>query len=207
MRIFDTVVLSILWILCCLPLVTIGPATAALYYTAVKCVRFREQRTYRNFFRSFRENMRTGMGYTIVFLVLSAGMFFIYMAIVGTLPLEQALTVPVIWGFLLFCVFLLSVFLCGVIFLSRFDYNLSKLLGDSFRIAFGNLPRVFGSGLIFVGLMLLSIKFYYYQVWYMTPGISILIISKLMEPVLRKYTPDIDELMKLPLDDRPWYLQ
>ena len=147
------------------------------------------------------------MGYTIVFLVLSAGMFFIYMAIVGTLPLEQALTVPVIWGFLLFCVFLLSVFLCGVIFLSRFDYNLSKLLGDSFRITFGNLPRVFGSGLIFVGLMLLSIKFYYYQVWYMTPGISILIICKLMEPVLRKYTPDIDELMKLPLDDRPWYLQ
>ena len=38
----DVVGLSVLWIALCLPVVTIGPATAALYYTVVKCVRRRE---------------------------------------------------------------------------------------------------------------------------------------------------------------------
>ena len=32
----DIVGLSVLWIFLCLPVVTIGPATAALYYTVVK---------------------------------------------------------------------------------------------------------------------------------------------------------------------------
>ena len=35
----DVVGLSVLWIALCLPVATIGPATAALYYTVVKCVR------------------------------------------------------------------------------------------------------------------------------------------------------------------------
>ena len=34
--------LSILWTFLCLPVITAGPATAALYYTVVKCVRGRE---------------------------------------------------------------------------------------------------------------------------------------------------------------------
>ena len=34
-KIFDLVVLSALWLALCLPVVTIGPATAALYYTVV----------------------------------------------------------------------------------------------------------------------------------------------------------------------------
>ena len=38
----DIVGLSVLWIFLCLPVVTIGPATAALYYTVVKYVRKRE---------------------------------------------------------------------------------------------------------------------------------------------------------------------
>ena len=38
----DIVGLSILWTFLCLPIVTAGPATAALYYTVVKCLRRRD---------------------------------------------------------------------------------------------------------------------------------------------------------------------
>lgn len=206
-RIFDVIVLSLLWVVFSVPIVTLGPATAALYYSAVKCVRFKEEGTYKNYFDSFRENLRTGIGYTVVFLVLAVGMYLIYIMIVGTLPLEQALSVPVIWGFLLFCVFLVSVFICGVICLSRFGYNLSKLLSDSFRISFGHLPRVFACGMICLAALLLSIRFFFYQIWFATPCLAALLISKLMEPVLRKYTPDIENLMQIPMDERPWYLR
>lgn len=205
--VLDIVVLSLMWLVFCIPIVTIGPATAALYYSAVKCIRFKEAGTYKNFFESFRTNLRMGAGFSLVFLVLAVGMYFIYLAIVGTLPLTEALTVPIVWGFLFFCVFLISVFLCGVILLSRFGYTFSKLLSDSFRIGFGHLPRVYLSGLIAVAALLLSIKFFYYQVWFATPCLSILLISRLTEPILRKYTPDIENLMQIPLEERPWYLK
>ena len=206
-RIFDVIVLSLLWVVCSLPLVTVGASTAALYYSGVKCIRFKQEGTYKNFFASFRENLRTGVGFSLVFLVLAVGMYMIYLMIVGTLPLEEALTVPVIWGLLLFCVFLLSVFLCGVVLLSRFSCNLSKLLTDSFRITFGHLFRFVGVGLLATAMLLLTIKFYFYQVWFFTPCLTMLMISKFTEPVLRKYTPGIENLMQIPLAERPWYLQ
>lgn len=206
-KIFDVIVLSLFWVVCSLPLVTIGASTAALYYSAVKCIRFGQEGTYKNFFDSFRENLKTGAGFTLVFLVLAVGMYVLYIAMVSTLPLEEGATVLVVWGFLLFCVFLLSVFLCGTILLSRFGYDLSKLLGDSFRITFGHLARVYGAGLIVTAFMLLTIKFFFYQVWFLTPCLSVLLISKLMEPVLRKYTPGIENIMQMPLTERPWYLQ
>lgn len=205
--IMDVIVLSLMWVLCSIPIITIGPATAALYYSAVKCIRFKESGPYKGFLTSFKENLRTGCSFTAVFLVLAAGMYMIYMAIVGTLPLDDSLTVPFVWGFLLFCVFLLSMFLCGIIFLSRFGYSLSTLLTHSIRITLGHLPRVYGSALIAVAALLLSIKFFFFQVWFATPCLTVLLISKLMEPVLRKYTPGIENLMQIPLSERPWYLQ
>ena len=53
--------LSILWTLLCLPAVTAGPATAALYYAVVKCVRRRESGAFGCFFRSFRTNFKVGL--------------------------------------------------------------------------------------------------------------------------------------------------
>ena len=205
--IFDIIVLSIFWVVCSLPVVTIGTSTAALYYSAVKCVRFKQPDTYKNFWNSFKENLKTGIAFTVVYLVLAFGMFVIYTAIVGTMPLQDALSVPVIWGFLLFCVFLYATFLCGVILLSRFSCTLSSLLTDSFRITFGHLFRMYGAALLATAVLLLTVHYFYYQVWFATPCLAMLAISVLTEPILRKYTPNVEELMKLPLVDRPWYLQ
>ena len=57
----DIVGLSVLWIFLCLPVVTIGPATAALYYTVVKYVRKREGGAFGAYLLSFRDNFRTGL--------------------------------------------------------------------------------------------------------------------------------------------------
>ena len=38
-KVFDVIVLSLLWTLCCIPVITIGPATTALYYAIVKSIR------------------------------------------------------------------------------------------------------------------------------------------------------------------------
>ena len=43
----DFVGLSLLWLLLCIPIVTIGPATAALYYTVVKVFRQKKEDAFR----------------------------------------------------------------------------------------------------------------------------------------------------------------
>ena len=45
----DVLFLSLLWLICCLPVVTIGAATTALYDCSVRCVRYGEGSTYKRF--------------------------------------------------------------------------------------------------------------------------------------------------------------
>lgn len=61
--------LNILWFLCCIPIVSIGASTTALYYTSLKIVRGEDHALTRMFFRSFRENFRQS---TTLWLILLA---------------------------------------------------------------------------------------------------------------------------------------
>ncbi|HIU76348.1 MAG TPA: YesL family protein [Candidatus Pelethocola excrementipullorum] len=63
----DLVILHLLWVLCSIPIFTMGASTTALYYACMKRVRTKEGYITRNFFHSFKENFRQS---TIVWLVL-----------------------------------------------------------------------------------------------------------------------------------------
>ena len=39
-KLWDALVLNILWVVCCIPLVTVGAATTAVYYVALKPVSY-----------------------------------------------------------------------------------------------------------------------------------------------------------------------
>ncbi|HBN56514.1 MAG TPA: hypothetical protein DD414_07040 [Lachnospiraceae bacterium] len=60
-KIFDIFVLNTLWLLCCLPVFTIGPATTALFYAMIHLVRDEGFPVTQDFFRSFKQNFRQGI--------------------------------------------------------------------------------------------------------------------------------------------------
>lgn len=64
----DLVGLSLAWAFLCLPIVTFGPATSALYYTVVKCFRQKEKSTFTLFWRAFRGNLKQGIRATLLCL-------------------------------------------------------------------------------------------------------------------------------------------
>ena len=68
-HIYDLIVLNVLWIICSIPIITIGAATSALYYSLLKISRGMESSTAGMFFWSFKENLRQGSVLTIIFLV------------------------------------------------------------------------------------------------------------------------------------------
>lgn len=63
----NVLLLSLCWVLFSIPLITIGPATAALYYGIQKVVHGENIRVFRCFFKSFRENLKQGILLTLIF--------------------------------------------------------------------------------------------------------------------------------------------
>ena len=73
---FDVMVLNWFWMLCCIPIITIGPATCAMYSVTLKLVRDEPVSLLKDFFRGFRENFKAGLVLglaAIVLLVVAAG--------------------------------------------------------------------------------------------------------------------------------------
>ncbi len=68
-KIVYSVYLNILWFICCIPVVTAGAATTALYYVTLKMAKNEEGGIKKSFFRAFKENFKQS---TIVWLILLA---------------------------------------------------------------------------------------------------------------------------------------
>lgn len=60
-KLVDLLVLSGLWVILSLPVVTIGASTAALYYVTLKLASNEEGYTVRSFFHAFKENLIPGI--------------------------------------------------------------------------------------------------------------------------------------------------
>ena len=203
-RVLDIVVLSVLWLVCSLPIVTIGPASAALYYSCAKCLRHQEPGPYRNFLSAFRQNLKTGIGATVVSLLLAvlldAGYLFLVMA---------AGAGGSVWGvvrimYLVLLVIPVSMVSCAFPLLSRFTYTVGSLLSNSLRLTFRHLPRTVAAGALTVTAVILTVLFWYYGVMLLTPALCALLSTFLLEPVFRKYTPE-EELEEGV--EPPWYLR
>lgn len=58
---FDLMVVNWLWVLCCLPLITIGPATCGLYSVTLKLAREEPVNPAKDFFQSLKQNFKAGL--------------------------------------------------------------------------------------------------------------------------------------------------
>ena len=133
----DLLVLNLVFLVCCVPLVTIGPAVAALYTAAFRIVRDTGGRPVKMFFQAFRQNLRRGIGLWL--LLLLAG------AVVGldiwlfTAFAEALRFLVVLFGILL----VLVLFTAGYAFplLSQFDNTVKGTIKNALFLSLGYLPR------------------------------------------------------------------
>lgn len=69
-KVFDIFWLSVLGILCCIPVITIGASLSSLYYVMLKLVRDEETAVTRNYFKAFKENFLQSLPVTVILLVI-----------------------------------------------------------------------------------------------------------------------------------------
>lgn len=191
-KIMDAAGLSVMWLLCCIPVITIGPATAALYYSVVKCVRKDEDHPYRNFWYSFRANGKTGSLLTVICLLF--GVFFYWehqtlriMASGG----DEAL--QIVYFALTFLLLLPLGLICWIFpLLSRFETGAAALLRNSFLIAFRHLPVTLMLALLVFLSVTLTTTLWFLPLFIVTPTVTALLASFPIERVLKKYTAGND---------------
>lgn len=75
-RVADLMILNILCIICCIPVITIGPSITAMFYVTLKMVRNEESYVFRGFFHSFKQNFRQGVIINLIMIVVGAVLLF-----------------------------------------------------------------------------------------------------------------------------------
>ncbi|MBQ9234114.1 MAG: YesL family protein [Lachnospiraceae bacterium] len=152
-RVVDAIALSIIFSVCCLPVITIGPALTALYYAAIKDMTDKDRHVVRNFFKSFKSNFKQSTLIFLMFLVVYfiSGFDFIY----GMYVWHNAQSKM---GAIMIFVNILVLLLVTMIFIfvfplqAKFDNPIRVQLKNAFSLALKNIP----AGLLIIIVLLLS---------------------------------------------------
>ena len=201
-RFLDLVVLSFFFLLASLPVVTLGPAAAALYYSSVKCLRRGEGSPYRSFWASFRENLRPGIGATVAVLLAALALDALFVFLTMAAATGSAAWAVARWAFLVFLLLPAAFFSLVFPVLSRFTCTTGGLLANTLRLTMRHLPAAVGAGIINAALCALTVKTWFYGTVLLTPALGTLAVSFLLEPVLRRYAHQAPYG-----EDIPWYLR
>ena len=177
---------TILWMIGCIPVVTIGTSTAAFYYTMVKSVRKDVGYVHSEFWRGYKLNFKKGVAATVLLLALG-----ILLGVELWLVLENGVEVSRIWytlsGLLIVLLLLIGLYLFPV--MSRFDMKLGKLCMLAFvmSIRFWYITLALAAGLAVTVLA----QFYLLPIplILLTPGLWCYASSFLVEKAMKAYMP------------------
>ncbi len=150
----DLMWLNILTILCCLPIVTVGPALTALNYMALKIVRNEECYITKGYFTSFKRNFIQGTIIWLIFLVIIAvlGCDFYIMSQKG----EQVGTVTYILV-MASSIFVLFALMFVFPILAKFDNSIFRTIKNALLVSAVQFPKTIAMIVMYVIPVLLFI--------------------------------------------------
>ena len=186
-QIADCIFLSLLWVLCCFPVITVGASSAALYDSVFRAFRQGEKNSWGRFFRVFKDNFITSLLPTLLFLVLFALLVKLLVAVWNAAALGSI-------SWMLFAAAALAAVLAlgilGLIFpvLSRFENGFFGLLKNSLLLGLANLPRTMGLGILYAASILLCARFV--VPLFFLPALMSLISTLLVEPMFKPFMPE-----------------
>lgn len=130
----NLVCLNLLWIIGCIPVITAGAATTAMYSVLFSYLTGKEDAVLKPFLNAFRENFRQAtplwLMHLLVAAALGAGVFY--------MTLEVQTWVKVIFGILLFIYAAVASYCYPL--LARFRTTRKAALFNSFFLTFRHLP-------------------------------------------------------------------
>ena len=196
----NLIILNFLFLVCSIPIVTIGPALTASYYVTLKIVRNEETSIIKNFFHSFRMNFKQGLLLGIGVILLAAVLLVDIRALtyLTVIPKEVSKVLIYVIGFLLLLLALVSVYLFAV--LAQFENKLSELIKWSAVLVIRHLPSTVICLVILAAPVLI---FYFAPAFFLRTLLPVLLLlgfsgiaylqSRFLVPVFDYYIPKKEE--------------
>lgn len=156
-RIGDLILLNVLFLICCIPVVTAGASIAALHRMTQEIVYETDSSTVKGFFRAFRANFKQATAVWLVVCVVTASLICDYLLIITFFSGSEAVK----WMLILLAVLaVLVVCVAAYMFplLVRYENKLRNHLTNAVILAIIKLPRTLGMlALIAMPLIILTL--------------------------------------------------
>lgn len=201
-KIFDLIVLSIMWVLTVLCFV--GPACTGLYYAVVKNIRRDRDYTVKTFFHSFKENFKQASVIGIIQVIIGGGLVICYkfaLAMDPNVLFAKIYFWAIVVLIVLFC--MMSIYVYPI--LSRFSMKTTQIL----KLAL--MMSVLHPVTTIVGLAGIVLAICFPQLVFFSPlvlcvaGLYVLVLSFPMEKALRRYMPKKEEVDEN--EQEAWYYE
>ena len=136
-RISDLMILNFLWIICSIPIITIGASTTALYDTTLKLIDETEGYLFKNFLKSYKQNFKKAtiiwIGVLFIFFIIGVNLAFWiqFKSITGYITVSIML-------FMLFLFLFTEIYLFPI--LSKFNKSIKDTVKYAFILSMKYLP-------------------------------------------------------------------
>ena len=179
-KLFDCICLAILWIICCVPIFTVGASTTALYYAYNKAIRQKRSYAFKEFFHGFKISFKQS---TVVWLIV----LLLYVVTIFDIMILRGVS-----GFVGFAMIVLVTMWVTYVFpyMARFENHTKAVLKNSAIIMIANLPWSILLLVLFVisaGLFLLIPMFGMFA-----PALYVAFANLILERIFRKYMSEED---------------
>lgn len=186
-RVGDCILLSLLWIVFSLPVVTCGAASSALYYAMHKALHDLGEGTVKEFWRGFKMNWKQA---TLVWLLNIALITFV----VGDLFLiyrTQGTSGIVFKAFAVYAIVAVTWTLFWFPYLARFEDRIGTVLKNSFIFLTMNLGSSILLMAAFAAAVALTVFFYYIPLMPLfVPAVYAMCVDLVLEKVFARYMSD-----------------
>lgn len=192
-KMVDAVGLSLLWLITSLPLVTMGAATTALYYTTHKVIHYDRGRVWSEYWKcflsSFKQATPLGLLMQVLIYLLGVNAYSSYMMVMSgnaTLWIFLAVLIPLV------LILMWAVYLFPLI--ARFHSTTKAVIKNCLLIALRNLPLT----LLLVGLFVACVAVVFFVPLSFTymPVAYMMLSSVILEKIFQKYMSPEDLAME-----------
>lgn len=179
----DHFVLSLLWLLCTLPVITAGAGTAAACSVSRKLCQKQEQKLLRDFFRAFRREFALATKLWLLILAVGA-----VLAVDLLVYVPMAQNSPILLGFAGLLILVYLICFCWVYpYITVFQSGFVRAVKMSFLLGMANLG--WSALMLLVDGALIVLSVYAPFLLPFLPGLFVLCSSLITGRAFRKYLP------------------
>ncbi len=191
-KIRDWMLLSVLWLVCSIPVITLGVSTTAMYYVTLKMAKGEEAPVFKNFFKSFKDNLKQGIWLTLIVLVVGAILLsdcLYFSRVAGT---KGAILTGV---FCAVSVCFLAVVFYAFPFMAQFSNTVSGIFKSAVVLAIRNIKRtgiilIFHAAPVVLRFVAYEVYMSMFPIWlFLAPGMIAYLCSvchvKSFEPLIQ----------------------